>query len=164
MGYSYYFLLGVRSLPKGLPRDDDSLDEYFKSIVQYMRDSAQTEECMLVNEIGQLQYGAGSGGFQVGNRQHINAVMLSVSAKFPEVIFDLYHFYMDCRILCIVSYLNSIEVESTIYDHTELKIHTGTLSTVFPFDSTFIDCGITEYFCPDYERGFEYSEKILGPR
>lgn len=168
MGYSYFFLLAIRSLPKDLPRDENALDEYFEKIVAeayayYDKcDQSLNERPWFIREIGTKQSG-GAGSYGCGDSKNpVCPHMEYLSGKFPGTTFDLYYIYWDRKTMRVQSFLDGKLTDEKTYDHEYYKMHTGTPSIGISFRYTYIPCNISNYFNPNYDCDFEYDSKILG--
>lgn len=163
MGYGYYFLLAIRSLPKSLERTEEAIETYLRDVVAKMMllvDSME-QTPYFIKEIGARQHGPASKYSCGGAKEEIEPAMKLISSTFPEIIFDLYHVAWDFHTMEIYTFFNGKLVEQSKLDFENLEVHTGIIVTEFPFDYTMVPYNISEFFNEDYPYTFAYDDTLF---
>jgi hypothetical protein len=84
--------------------------------------------------------------------------MIVISKEFPEVLFDLYHVSYDYSLMEVYSFRNGELINESKAEVPECKLHTGTIRTLFSFDSVEPPGNISIYFNEDYPYCYEAYE------
>jgi hypothetical protein len=162
MGYGYYFLLAIRSLPKGIDHDEDSVEKYMSQVASWMKnlltdweEKGLPEKPWFIDNIGKADIGSASTYSCGGARKDISPAMNLTSVEFPEILFDLYHVSWDYRTMEIYTFRGGNLVAESKHDHEHLQTHTGVIITAFPFNGTCVKCNLSIFFNEEYHDLFE---------
>lgn len=169
MGYGFYFLLGIRSLPKDLNKDLESVEEFLNSVAEWTNqlfedweEKGLPDTPWFIKCIGKSDVGPSSAYSCGGAEGEISPAMQLISEKFPEILFDLYHVSWDYRTMEIYSFLKGKMVKKSKIDHENLEVHTGYVTTTFHFEHTNIPNNISEFFNEEYHEPFEPEGDLMN--
>ena len=164
MGYSFFFLLGLKGYPKHIAEkayvdDDKTFDNYLDEIVQlvlfYRKTWTKEENGLIpyfVDSIGRKELGS-AGPWSCGGDEmkvEISKVFELVSEKFPETEFTLYHFFYDCPSMSSYTFkagklVHEFHQPETIIDTGKAKIQVG-----YSIKGTIIPGNVSMLFNEDY--------------